>query len=272
MFSYTNKISILLVAAALIITPTYQKNIMKGKDVKTSGEDITSSAPPLPLIDDFSWMLGTWYECRESSLMTFPQGTVGNPKHVNHNDECSGKKFGDVTQVVGLEDSVSNQIFELTAIRLNHCFFWNLATEPLDFGPPHFMPSGPNCPNATLPNQNRAGVGNVMIKYGAHGVGSYAMGDHFSFKTDWIQYKDVDDNWITPEKHNIKEDTDYWKCHKVSGANGIVCDVRLTEWRPSDGMGGDSYQFEDFGSVYLVKDMGDCEYCPAKKSPGKLRK
>jgi len=240
MLIYTKAIIGLL--ATTFLSNVASKNPRRLKVTKGNGKKPKGNGKPKPIVGDYSWAEGTWYECLETSLMTFT-GDVA-PKHINENVECSGKEFGNIAKVGN-----HSKIYQLTHMMLNHCQMWKFSKE--------------TCPNQTLPNHNRGDEGNVIIMQQAEGIGSYALGTKtIKFYSDFVKVSNGT-HFHTRAEHATEEDMDTYECHMGSTSNSMVCDVhhyeaRWSSWSPPN---SDSFKYQDFGSYSLVKDLKDCKMC-----------
>lgn len=221
---------------------------------------------------DFSFFLGDWYNCMQTSLMTF--NGESNEKHVIDQLSCDGGLLGTVIKV-GDED----QILEFEILLLNHCWFHDLGGEGEE-----------PCPNDLLESDPR-GDGNVLVKYSFKGIGSFAHADRIEFNADHTYLRDENGEWVPNLERAKLENMDTLVCEKYN--NGIVCDWRINEYRTQEVLyekgckkngecndftkkkcskkGGqwtkqcarvehiqDGFVYDSFGSYYLVQSNDQC--------------
>jgi hypothetical protein len=221
---------------------------------------------------DFSYFLGDWYNCLQTTLMTF-QGESA-PKHIIDQLACDGGLLGEVTKVGDGDQTLSFDIF-----LLNHCWFHDLGGEGQD-----------PCPNDLLDSDPR-GDGNVLVKYSFKGIGSFAHADRVEFHSDHTYLRDENGEWVPNLERAKIENMDTLVCEKYH--NGLVCDWRINEYRTQTVLhengckkgnkckdwtekkcnkkGGewssecgteelvpDGFVYDSFGSYYLVRNNAQC--------------
>jgi len=159
---------------------------------------------------DFTYFLGDWYNCLQTTLMTFNGDSQS--KHTIDQLSCDGGQLGEIYKVGEGDQTLSFDIF-----LLNHCWFHDLGGEGQ-------LP----CPNDLLDSDPR-GDGNVLVKYSFQGIGSFAHADQVEFHSDHSYLRDENGDWVPNLERAKIENTDTLVCEKYS--NGIVCDWRINEYR-----------------------------------------
>jgi len=170
--------------------------------------DDPSPAPTPPgdpeedvLNTDFSFFEGPWYSCRETSVVT----NNGRPVGESPVEEvaCGGELLGSVARVGG---SAQALVFDMQA--------WEDCGEH-DLG----GPGQASCPND----------GHVRVRRSFYGVGSFSAADAFKFSADRTELQDAVGDWQSDPARAQIEDADALACRQY--LDGIVCDLRLTEYR-----------------------------------------
>lgn len=230
---------------------------------------------------DFTYFLGEWYNCLQTTLMTF--NGESQEKHTIDQLSCDGGLLGEVYKVGEGEQTLSFDIF-----LLNHCWFHDLGGEGQ-------LP----CPNDLIESDPR-GDGNVLVKYSFKGIGSFANADQVEFHSDHTCLRDENGVWVPNLERAKVENMDTMICKKYS--NGIVCDWRINEYRTQSVLyekgckksnqckpwtkkkcnkkGGDwtkqcgrvehiedGFVYDSFGSYYLVRSNDDCNVACSTGAP-----
>jgi len=269
-------LNVLVLGVALTILLNDQLDLTRRNTVESATrrtERNLQDESSLALDSDFSDFVGVWHDCMHTILTTFEGET--QEKDLLDKVGCDNTNIGNITKVRDWND----QALQFDLLLLNRCSFHG-------YGGKGQRP----CPNDTL--GKHTSDGKILVKYSFKGVGSLAQSSQVQFFADQSYTRDKYGTW-RPNLQKAKiENVNSMVCQKYG--EGIVCDWHLNDYstvavqessgcqldeqckpllgkRKCQTSGGlwteacprtkyvsDGLLSDSFGSVYLVKDVSQC--------------